>query len=314
MKKIVTAFLLALAAGFAASAQTHAVINFSVAHLRAAADYESGLETEELMGSVVEILACDGVWTKVSTDQPYTAWVNDMALVRMDDEQLASYHQSRKYICTAGFSTVYESPSLTSQPMTDLVMGDVLRMSLSKGKPVVRKKFAEVVLPSGAVGYVPKADLQDFCRWKDASVPSAASVISLARRFVGVPYLWGGMSPKGFDCSGLVRFCFMMNGMNLPRNASEQALLGKDVPLTDVLPGEDPASRLAALCPGDLVFFGKPAKRLQKEKVTHVAIYIGDGRIIQSSQVVRINSLIEGEPDFYETSNVLLKVRRILSE
>ncbi|MCQ2142964.1 MAG: C40 family peptidase [Bacteroidales bacterium] len=312
IKKIVLAICLGIAAAFAAGAQNHAVVNVSTAHLRSAADYESGLETEALMGDVVDILETNGIWALVSTDQPYKAWVNEMALARMDDDALADYHKSRKYICTAVYSTVYDAPSLKAQPIGDLVMGDVLRMGLSKDKPVVKKKFAEVVLPSGLVGYVPKGDLMDHSKWKDSSNPSPEAVIALARRFLGVPYLWGGMSPKGFDCSGLVRFCYMMNGILLPRNASAQALLGEEIPLTEVLPGEDASARYAALKPGDLLFFGKPAKFLQKERITHVAIYIGGGRIIQSSQIVRINSLIEGEPDFYETENVLLKARRIL--
>lgn len=306
LKRIVSVLIVALLAAVAAVAQERAVVGFSVAHLRAAADYESGLETEELMGREVEILDTDRQWVKVATDQPYIAWVNELALVRMSGEELEAYHNARKYICTAVYSTVYAEPSYKSGVLSDLVMGDVLRMTVSNGRPVERRAFAEVMLPSGAVGYVAKADLMDFKKWKESVASDAGAMISLARRFVGVPYLWGGMSPKGFDCSGFTRFCFMMNGVMIPRNASQQALLGVEVPLAEVPPGGDPLGRYAALKPGDLLFFGRSAR------VTHVAIYLGGGKIIQSSQIVRINSLIEGEPDFYYTQNVLLKVRRLL--
>ena len=81
-----------------------------------------------------------------------------------------------------------------------------------------------------------------------------------------------------------------MNGIQLPRDASQQVLCGIEVPVGEMIPG-------------DLVFFGNSS-------VAHVAIYIGDGRIILASQLVRINSLDPGAPDYYGRN--ILHVRRIL--
>ena len=104
----------------------------------------------------------------------------------------------------------------------------------------------------------------------------AREITSLACSFVGTPYMWGGNSIKHFDCSGLVKFCYFMNGIILPRNGSQQIKTGQSV-------------KDGEWQPGDLLFFGskKPLK------VTHVALYIGDGKIVHSSQKVRINTLTE---------------------
>lgn len=71
--------------------------------------------------------------------------------------------------------------------------------------------------------------------------------------------------------------------------------------------------RIRNLQPGDLVFFGSPETFWAKEKITHVGIYIGGGRIIHASHKVRINSLIPGQTDYYENSHRLLKARRYIN-
>jgi cell wall-associated NlpC family hydrolase len=99
------------------------------------------------------------------------------------------------------------------------------------------------------------------------------SVIGIAAQFLGVPYVWGGTSPGGFDCSGLVQYVFARAGVSLPRVASDQQNVGASI------------SR-ANLQPGDLVFFGNPAH--------HVGIYVGDGTMIHAphtGSVVRYDSM-----------------------
>lgn len=297
-KKLLTALAAMLAFGASAFAQSRAIVDFSVNYLRLKPDYESPLETQELMGTVVDVLDRDGYWVKIHTPQPYDAWCTDKGLVFMSESEIAEYEAAPKYICTARTGIVYSSPSLGARPLSDLVMGDVLRQVMEKGKPAKSKKFLKVMLPSGLVGFVPSADLMDMEKWCASVNGSASDIVALAKSFVGVPYLWGGMSPKGFDCSGLVRFCYMMNGVALPRNASEQIFLGEDAPLD-------------RLKPGDLLFFGKKGL-LGKEKVTHVGMYIGDGRFIHSSHHVRINSLSSTDADVYENMSRLLRARRIL--
>ena len=154
-------------------------------------------------------------------------------------------------------------------------------------------------------------------------------MLKVADELVGVPYLWGGMSPKGVDCSGLVRVCAILNDLYLPRNASQMVRCGEEVPMAvdarfreensrandDGSPAPayvaEMKERVKSLQPGDLVFFGYPAAEGKKERITHVGIYIGDGHIIHSSHVVRKNSLIPGTTDFYENSHKLIKARRL---
>lgn len=110
--------------------------------------------------------------------------------------------------------------------------------------------------------------------------PSGAAVASAAEKFLGVPYLWGGTTPSGFDCSGLVQYVYNEFGISLPRTSQQQALSGTAVP------------SLAAARPGDLVFYagsdGTPSAP------GHVGIYLGNGEMIDapySGTAVRIDAV-----------------------
>ena len=126
------------------------------------------------------------------------------------------------------------------------------------------------------------------------------SLLRTAWSMLGTPYLWGGCSVYGFDCSGLVKLVYMMNGIVLPRNAREQINCGVSVPYD-----------LGSMRPGDLIFYGSKSPDGSVRSVTHVSMYIGDGRIIHSSQLVRINSIVPGGEDYYGRTDVV-GVRRIL--
>jgi peptidoglycan endopeptidase LytE len=100
-------------------------------------------------------------------------------------------------------------------------------------------------------------------------------IVAEAMRFLGVPYVWGGASPAGFDCSGLVQYVFAQLGISVPRTASGQWSVGSYVPRSQ-------------LSPGDVVFFDTLGG------VSHVGIYIGDGRFIDAPDVgdtVQISNL-----------------------
>ena len=252
-----------------------AVVALSTSFMRQSPDYEAPLENQMLMGALVETLETERYWVKVRAED-YTGWVTDMGLVPLSDEDKDAWLEAPKWICTVPYTHIYQEPSAGSQPLTDFTMGNLVRQT---GRALPCKRcggWVEVLLADGRPGWVKRSCVEPFREWAESRVPTPDGVLSLARGFLGTPYMWGGNSAKHFDCSGLVKLCYFMNGLLLPRNASQQIGYGQSVP-----DGE--------WQPGDLLFFG----RSNPLKVTHVAIYLGDGRIIHSSHLVRINTLKE---------------------
>lgn len=325
IKRILSAICMMVIA-FTGYGQTKrmAVTALSENMMRLNPDYESPLETQALMGTIVEIIGEESYWRQVVTPEPYTAWCTNLGLVEMTAEQINEYKAASKYICTTQHSGVYETPSLKSRRLSDLSMGNLLRIVYTEGKkvkPSVKKKWAEVMLPDGRKGWTPATDIKPFAEWAGKQKLTAENIVNTAMQFEGTPYLWGGASSKGLDCSGLVRLTFMMNGHLLPRNASQQVNHGREIIMEcdhSITPDSDKLyqemlKRTKNLQPGDLVFFGTPETFWSKEKITHVGIYIGNGRIIHASHKVRVNSLIPGQKDYYENSHRLLKARRFIN-
>lgn len=298
MRKTLFAVTVALAAAIDASAQAYGVCDVSAAFLRARPSYTSSLETQILMGTVVEITDKDGYWLKVDTPEPYTAWVNNTSIARMTKEGLKEWMDAPKVICLADHSSVREEPRSTSAQVRDLVRGCILRVD-GRHEP----GFTGVIIPSGLHGWVRTEDVFNYAGWKASRHPDGDSVVKEAMRYKGVPYLWGGASMGGVDCSGLTRMTYLMNGISLPRNASQQQNCGRPVSIEGVLSGHT-----GHLQKGDLLFFGNK----ETGRASHVGIYIGEGRMIHASKIVRVNSIVPGTPDAYENAGKLLYIRRIL--
>jgi hypothetical protein len=304
MKKLVSV-LVTLAAALVAAAQVPegdgrrwAVVDLSVNFMREAPDYTAENGDQALMGTVVEIIGEDSYWRKIVSPEPYTAWATELGLKEMDAAQANAYIAAPKYICTADITYIHSEPSAKSSKVSDMVMGGLVRtVSDSRGRPVKKGRFLACRLPSGRQGWVLKTDVEDFRAWTDSRRPSGENIVETALRFLGVPYMWGGTSIKEVDCSGLTRCAFFMNGILLPRNASQQARTGIE-------------ASLDALEPGDLLFFGTQATDDKPARVNHVGIYIGEGRFIHSSHYVRISSLDPASPDYYERKPLL--ARRII--
>ena len=304
MKKLFSV-LGALALGLAAAAQVPggegrrwAVVDLSVNFMREAPDYTAELGDQAFMGTVVEIVGEESYWRRIVSPDPYTAWATELGLAEMTREQVDAYIASPKYICTADITYIYSEPSVNSAKVSDFVMGGLVRAVFgSNGKPLRRGRFLACELPSGRRGWVSKADVEDFRAWTDSRRPTGENIVAVALRYLGVPYMWGGTSIKEVDCSGLARCAYLMNGILLPRNASQQARAGVEV-------------ELGSLEPGDRLFFGTPASEEKPARYNHVGIYLGDGRFIHSSHLVRISSLDPDSPDHYEREPLL--ARRII--
>jgi hypothetical protein len=177
--------------------------------------------------------------------------------------------------------------------------GNILRSEGSTGR------FTKIFFPDGRTGYVLSVKVSNYSEWLATRQPDAGHILATAHEMMGRPYLWGGASGKGMDCSGYTKTVFYLNGVQLPRDANQQAEVGEEVE-TD--------STLKNLLPGDLLFFGRKATPEQKEKITHVAIYLGNGKIIHAANKVEIASLRRGEPDFVEHRlSSFVRSKRMLS-
>lgn len=322
MKKtiLILLALLAWSAGGCARAQAlpegeWAVVNTSSVFMRGEASYTSENVSQSRMGTPVQVLARTGYWVKIRTPEPYEGWVNELTLAPYP----ADYRSCARYICIREHSFVYAEPSLDAARLCDILMSDIIRAGK---KPTcgfdgetgsfgagISPDWTAVQLWDGRNGWVPTADVADFAEWMDDGGALAAKacqtgtagsglataeieerLVGVARLFLGAPYMWGGMSAGLFDCSGLVGFCYFMAGIQLPRDASQQIKCGTPIAFEDMQAG-------------DLVFFGE-------KRVSHVALCTGPGRIIHSSQIVRENSLIAREPDYYGRN--ILGIRRII--
>ena len=325
----ILAFALAVILSIPALSQEKrwAVVELSTIYMRQQPDYESALETQELMGTVVEIVGEKGYWREIVSPQPYKAWATAKGLTEMSAAQIQEYNNAPKVQFTDLYGHLYSEPNLKSPTICDLVGGAILRLSKKKGA------WTEVQLPSGKKGWVISKSIKNHEGYiliakgegnsESISDAKMEEIISEAKKLLGVPYLWGGMSAKGVDCSGLVRISYLMNGVLLPRNASQQIFCGDKVPMEiDTRFWEEHnrkspefttemQGRVKNLKRGDLVFFGAPAEGEKKQRVTHVGIYLGNNHIIHSSHMVRINSLIPTDEDYYENSHRLLGAIRL---
>ena len=321
---ISAALMIIMAVAALAQEKRMAVVELSTIYMRIKPDYESALETQELMGTVVEIVGEDGYWREIVSPQPYRAWATEKGLVEMSKEELEAYEAAPKVIYTGLYGHIYKEASNRSATICDLVGGDIMRYVGKKGK------WTEVMLPSGRKGYVPTRELelhkgfvsiaQGEGSAESISSETTEAIIAEAQKLLGVPYLWGGMSAKGVDCSGLVRICFLMNDILLPRNASQQVFCGMEIEVErpditgrtqeEVKENYDREKALNAirnLGRGDLVFFGNT----ETGSITHVGIYLGGGEMIHASHLVRVNSLIPGEENYYENAHRIIRACRL---
>lgn len=275
----------------------------SVANGREAPEHKAELGTQVLMGHTVRLWNCatnPWPWYYAESADGYHAWIEDGAIIPCTRAQLEDWTNSPLLIVTAYEGLILEKPVADAQPVSDVVLGNLVKRVSVSGD------WYQVQLPDGRSGFLPRTSAGDYQAWKQSRHATATAIEQRARSLVGRPYLWGANSPKGLDCSGFTKLVFFCNGIDLDRNASEQAHQGREVPL-------DPD--FSRLKKGDLLFFGKPAAGGKPENIYHTGIYLGDKLFIQSSERVRINSLDLASPICDERRlRTLLHARRILPE
>lgn len=190
------------AANFVAG--TTSVVCVPVVQMRARPELECGTDTELLLGETVRVLDTDGGWAWVKADfDGYVGYVPDYAVTPVV--------RSLTHIITAPRTFVYSGPDLRFPTVQALSMGN--RISVVDQRDTRGTRY--FLLESG------EAVIANHCA--EASTPLAGDYVSVAGRFLETPYLWGGRSGFGIDCSGLVQLSMMMTGRAAPRDTDMQA-------------------------------------------------------------------------------------------
>ena len=251
------------------------IINNSVANLRSKPRHSAEIATQVLLGTPVRILKRENGWYLLQTPNRYLAWVDASAARRIDKEALEAYKEAKKVIYNKQYGFSYSEPNEKSQTVTDLVSGCIL--------PVISdvKGYYQVKYPDNRKAWVKKDEVVDANDIFNKSL-NEENIVVTAKKFVGIPYLWGGTSSKAIDCSGFTSSVYYMNGTLLQRDASQQIYYGKEI--TNEYNYE-------SLHAGDLLFFKQSDLNAKRDRVTHVAMYIGDSEFVHASGRVRINSM-----------------------
>jgi len=275
----------------------NALVKLSVANLRSNPAHSAELATQATMGTPLKILKKEGSWYLVQTPDKYMAWVDNGGLEPFTDEKFETWRATPKLIYTKAFGFSYKEARLDSQEVSDLVAGSVLELLGEQNQ------FYEVRYPHGDTAFVEKGAAQPYREWIAALNPSGENLIKTSKSLMGLPYLWGGTSPKGVDCSGYTKTIYFLNGIIIPRDASQQVHTGKLV---------DSTRNFENLIPGDLLFFGRAATDSTAERVVHVGMWIGNNKFIHSSGNVHISTFDTTATDFDEANyNRYLRTKRI---
>ena len=278
--------------------ETYGFINLSVANFYSQNKYSAEMSTQALLGMPVRVLQHKDGWWRVRATDGYIGWMLSAGVHKMTKEEFNAWTESPKVVFTDIYGFAYENADEKGATVSDLVSCNMLRLEGDTGR------FYKVSFPDGRAAYVLKAQSKLLEDWLAAVELTEESILTQAHRFMGLPYLWGGTSAKGMDCSGLTKTVLFMHGVIIPRDASQQAYTGIQVDITN---GYDKLRK------GDIMIFGKKAEGDKKERIRHVGFYMGSGEFIHAAGRVKVNSLnpLASNYDEYNTKEFLRAVRVI---
>ena len=256
------------------------LIKVSVAHVRTEPRHGAEMSTQAIMGTPIKILESGDEWSSVELPDGYNGYIINNCIAFKSETQMQKWRQSNRLVVKSLTETKAYSDSVSDclrDYISDLVNGNIVEGYIS-----IDSNRSQVVLPDGRIAWVNNCDVMDINKW--ANQPYDATIIlNVAYSMMGTPYLWGGTSTKGVDCSGLVKVAYYANGIITLRDASQQASVG---------------SKTYDFHPGDLLFFWNKSKT----RVNHVAIYENNGYYIQSAGRVMRSHLSPTHKEYYSNN------------
>jgi hypothetical protein len=288
MTKILTAVLLAAlspawtCAGQAQAEPAAAVVIHSVENMFSGPADSVDVVSQALLGDNVKVIKKEKNpagedWVRIETPDAYQGWVlaSSLRFLKPGDKPYAS--AGRVFVVSGLLANTYREADVTAhKPVRTAPVSAVLEIVGERNE-----RWLEVLLPDGVRAWIQKGDGDvREAPWTWPRRP-ASDMVALAKRFLGVPYLWGGCSPLGLDCSGFVQLVYKMTGVPILRDADIQMLKSG---LIEVPKGSEQA--------GDLVFFGGAV-----DKIGHVGMMINAEYFINATTYqtpcVRIDRLKE---------------------
>ncbi|PQJ78655.1 C40 family peptidase [Polaribacter porphyrae] len=278
----------------------YAIARNSVINIRSKPKHSAELGTQGLLGMPLKVLDKKGDFYRIQTPDKYISWVDKGGITKINKADFDNWNNRKKIIFTKNFGYVYADKTKDSKIISDITLGGILKF---KG---LSKDFFEVEYPDKRKGFVKREESLMYDSWLNKLNTSQENIEQVAKKMDGFPYLWGGTSSKGMDCSGFTKMVYLMNGYIIPRDASQQINAGKTV---------DKDLNFSDLQKGDLVFFGKKATAEKKQRVTHVGIWLGNDKMefIHASGNVHLSSMDATQPHYDEMNkNRYLGSRRYL--
>jgi hypothetical protein len=268
-----------------------------VADIRRDPDPNAELVTQALMNVEVTAGETDGEWTHVALSD-YTGWISSNQL----EEPVV------KGFCKIGESCGTPMPlvavitsthtTLYARAASDETLETVYLSTALPLLDLTQEERVQVALPGECSAWLRRSDIdirQSECIYPRAPI---STITTFACAFLGRPYLWGGTTWEGIDCSGFVQLCYRMGGYIIPRDADQQH---------DFLPGSVKREELQA---GDLIFFGS-------KEITHVAMALNNQQYIhaegQNYDRVVINSFNPADANYYpRLDEIVWGIRRVI--
>lgn len=273
------------------------LVTVSVCNIRFTSSYDAEMVSQAVMGTPVKIFKQNGGWLLVQTPDMYLGWVDSDAIAVKSIEGHRLWKSSERLLYSQKTGDIFSDKSI-GKPISDIVAGCIVEIAGTSNEGF------DVKLPDGRRGFIPAGRAIRLEKLSAGELLTPENLVSSAESFMGIPYMWGGTSSKGFDCSGFVKTVYYLNGVILDRDASQQFQNGLRIRARR-------ESFPDSLKTGDLMFFG--SSRRGRPRATHVGMYIGNSEFIHCSGMVKINSLDSTRTNFSRSRrDTYLGARRII--